>query len=317
MCIILSKSKFLFIFISSCFQLFSSPLPRYEEIDGLSGTLSSIGSDSMLHAMEKWTDNFKKIYGTDVKFEIEALGSSTAPKALIEGRSNIGPMSRPMKETELQSFIEKFGYKPARIGVAIDAMGVFVHAQNPISGMTLQQLDSVFSSTYLLGGSPVKLWGDILMENKLSKIPISKYGRNSNSGTHGVFKSAVLAKGEFSDDYEALPDSESVISSVEKDKGGIGYSGLGYLTSGVKALKLGKIRGKYYEPNLRNAMSGRYPLGRVMFIYFNKRPGKPLEPLTREFLKYILSREGQKVVADDGSFALDGRLIALYRKLLF
>lgn len=277
-------------------------LPQYERTSGVSGNINSIGSDTLNNLMTLWAESFRAVY-PNVNIQIEGKGSSTAPPALIEGTAQLGPMSRPMKSSELDKFEQEFGYKPTAVRVAIDALAVFVHKDNPVEGLTLAQVDSIFSSTYKRGGTDIPVWGGTGLDGDWSTRPVSLYGRNSASGTYGFFKSVVLQKGDYKDTVKEQPGSSSVVQGVASDLGGIGYSGIGYRTSSVRALPLSD-QGPLYEPTLENCLSGDYPLARFLYIYVNKKPGAELDKLTYEFLNFVNSKAGQEIVVKDGYFPL-------------
>jgi phosphate transport system substrate-binding protein len=277
-------------------------LPVYDRVGGVSGNLDSIGSDTLNNLMTLWAEGFRAAY-PNVNIQIEGKGSSTAPPALIEGTAQLGPMSRPMKSTELDKFEKKFGYKPTPVKVAIDALAVFVHKDNPLKGLSLTQVDGLFSSTYKRGGKSVRTWGDVGLSGSWAQRPLSLYGRNSASGTYGMFKSIALKKGDYKDIVKEQPGSSSVVQGVASDLGAIGYSGIGYQTSGVKALALAD-GDKMYGPSLDNCLSGDYPLARFLYIYVNKKPNEPLDKLTQEFVKFVLSKAGQEIVVKDGYYPL-------------
>lgn len=279
-------------------------IAEYQAVSGVSGNLNSIGSDTLNNLMTFWAEGFKASY-PNVNIQIEGKGSSTAPPALIEGTAQLGPMSREMKSTEIDEFEKKYGYKPTGIRVAIDALAVFVHKDNPINNMTLEEVDGVFSSTLKSGAEPVENWGGLLgPRGQWTNKPISLYGRNSASGTYGFFKEKALKKGDFKSTVKEQPGSSAVVQGVASDLGGMGYSGIGYKTSGVKALK---INGK--EPDLENCLSGRYPLGRFLYIYLNKKPNEPMDTLTKEYLRSILSKKGQEIVIKDGYYPLPAKIV--------
>ncbi|MBR9812930.1 phosphate ABC transporter substrate-binding protein PstS family protein [bacterium] len=280
-------------------------LPTYTKTQGVSGNLSSVGSDTLANLMTLWTEEFKRLY-PNVNIQVQAAGSSTAPPALTEGTSNLGPMSRAMKDGEIEAFEKKFGYKPTPVGVAIDALAVYVNKDNPIKGMTLAQVDAVFSSTRKCGfAENVTRWGQLGLTGDWSNKPIQLYGRNSVSGTYGYFKKKALCKGDFRNSVNEQPGSASVVQSVSTGLNAIGYSGVGYITSGVRPVPLTKkAGGKVYEPTPDNAINGKYPLARVLYVYVNKHPNKPLQPLEREFFKMVLAKVGQEVVAKDGYIPL-------------
>lgn len=278
-------------------------LEDYKPVGGVSGTVSSIGSDTLNNLMTLWAEGFKTMY-PNVKIGIEGKGSSTAPPALIEGTSQFGPMSREMKPTEIDAFEKKYGYKPTQIRVAIDALAVYVHKDNPTTGMTLSTVDGIFSSTRKRGGKDITMWGKTGLSGEWANKPISLYGRNSASGTYGFFKEHVMMNGDYKATVKEQPGSSSVVQGVSSDLGGIGYSGIGYKTSGVKALSLGSSAGQFFEPTYENAISGKYPLSRFLYIYVNKKPNEPLGSLENEFLRYVLSKQGQEIVVKDGYYPL-------------
>ena len=286
-----------------------SDLADYQKTSGVSGNLSSVGSDTLANLMTLWAESFKKVY-PNVNVQIQAAGSSTAPPGLTENTSNLGPMSRLMKDKEIESFEKKFGYKPTPIAVAIDALAVFVHKDNPIEGFSIPQIDAIFSSTRTCGEDQLaNVWGDLGLTGSWTNREIQLYGRNSVSGTYGYFKDKALCKGDFRNTVNEQPGSASVVQSVSSSVNGIGYSGIGYTTSSVRAVPLARADGKpFVEANSENAISGSYPLARFLYVYVNKVPGKPLPPLTREFITLVLSRQGQEVVVKDGYIPLPAKV---------
>ena len=285
-------------------------LPTYKPTSGVSGNLSSVGSDTLANLMTLWAEEFKRAY-PNVNIQIQAAGSSTAPPALTEGTSNLGPMSRKMKSKELQKFEDKYGYKPTAIRVAIDALAVFVNKDNPIKGLTIPQVDAIFSSTRKCGyPEDITRWGQLGLTGAWVNRKLQLYGRNSVSGTYGYFKKHALCKGDFKPSVNEQPGSASVVQSVAASLNGIGYSGIGYVTTGVRAVPLAKKPGQpFVDATPENAIKGKYPLSRFLYIYVNKAPNKPLPPLEREFIKLVLSRQGQQVVIKDGYIPMPARVI--------
>jgi len=285
-------------------------LPDYSRASGISGNLSSVGSDTLANLMTLWAEEFKRAY-PNVNIQIQAAGSSTAPPALTEGTSNLGPMSRKMKSKEIESFEKRFGYKPTAIPVAIDALAVYVHKDNPIKGMTIPEVDAIFSVTRKCKHkTDISKWGDLGMSGSWKNQDVQLYGRNSVSGTYGYFKKKGLCKGDFKNTVNEQPGSASVVQSVSASINGIGYSGIGYKTSGVKAVPIAKKPGKpHVEATAENATSGSYPLSRFLYVYVNKHPNKPLAPLDREFIKMVLSKTGQEVVIKDGYVPLPAKVV--------
>jgi phosphate transport system substrate-binding protein len=282
----------------------------YTKASGVSGSMSSVGSDTLNNLMTLWAEGFRKQY-PNVRIQIEGKGSSTAPPALIAGTSQLGPMSRTMKSDEIDSFEKKYGYKPTPIKVAIDALAVYVNKDNPLQQLTLQEVDGIFSKGRACGGKAIANWGQAgVADKQWASQPISLYGRNSASGTYGFFKEHALCKGDFKDTVKEQPGSASVVQGVTEDRFGIGYSGIGYRTSGVRPLELAAKKGSpYYGTDAAEVYAGNYPLSRFLYVYVNKAPNKPLDPLVREYLKFVLAGEGQQIVVKDGFLPLTAKTV--------
>ncbi|HUP59476.1 MAG TPA: PstS family phosphate ABC transporter substrate-binding protein [Thermoanaerobaculia bacterium] len=287
-----------------------SAIPAYKSTSGISGNLKSVGSDTMNNEMTLWAEGFRRQY-PNVKIEIEGKGSSTAPPALTAGTSHFGPMSRAMKGDEIDKFEKKHGYKPTEVKTSVDVLAVYVHKDNPIKGLTLQQVDAIFSRTRRGGAKKdIKTWGDLGLTGEWANKPISIYGRNSASGTYGYFKEYALFKGDYKDSVKEQPGSSSVVQGVASDLYAIGYSGIGYKTADVRAVPLAKKTGEEaYDASPENGYSGKYPLARFLYAYVNKKPGHALDPVRTEFLRYMLSREGQEAVVKDGYYPLSARVL--------
>jgi phosphate transport system substrate-binding protein len=291
-------------------QTVDEGVPEYQKASGISGNLSSVGSDTLANLMTLWAEEFKRTY-PNVNIQIQAAGSSTAPPALTEATSNLGPMSRKMKDKERDAFEKKYGYKPTAIPVAIDALAVYVNKDNPITGLTIPQVDAIMSSTRKCGHDVnIINWGQAGLAGSWTDRSIQLYGRNSVSGTYGYFKKKALCKGGYKSNVNEQPGSASVVQSVTSSMNGIGYSGIGYKTSGVKAVPLAKKPGgDFIEATPENAVSGSYPLSRFLYVYVNKQPNEPLAPLEQEFFKMVLSKTGQQVVIKDGYIPLPAKVI--------
>jgi phosphate transport system substrate-binding protein len=296
-------------FSAQASDLLDPNLPVYNKVSGVSGNLSSVGSDTLANLMTLWAEEFKRNY-PNVNIQIQAAGSSTAPPALIEGTSNIGPMSRMMKDKELAAFETKYGYKPTAVPVAIDALAVFVNKDNPVEGLKIADVDAIFSATRKCGGeADIVNWGQVGVAGALGQRDMQIYGRNSVSGTYGYFKSKALCKGDFKNSVNEQPGSASVVQSVATSLNGIGYSGIGYKTSSVRAVPLSKKGGDFIEATPDNATNGTYPLARFLYVYVNKAPNKNLSPLEREFVKLVMSKVGQEVVVKDGYIPLPLKVV--------
>ncbi len=309
--------------------VFSAPASRAEVVkveagiepypitSGVAGNLNSIGSDTLNNLMTIWAEGFRSRYPS-VRVQVEGKGSSTAPPALISGTAQLGPMSREMKQSEIDAFEKRFGYAPTRVGVAIDALAVYVHRDNPLAKLTLPEVDAIFSKTRACGApQALDSWKQLGLDGTFQARAISLYGRNSASGTYGYFKEVALCKGDYQDTVKEQPGSASVVNGVANDAFGIGYSGIGYQTSAVKALALApKAGGAYASTTPAEVYAGRYPLARQLSVYVNKPPSQPLDVLTREFLRFVLSRDGQELVVKDGYLPLTLQLVEQEQKKL-
>ena len=217
-----------------------------------------------------------------------------------------------MKQKEIDDFEKAFGYKPTALPTSIDMLAVYVHKDNPIRSLSLQQVDAIFSKTRKGGhDSDIVTWGELGLTGEWANTPISLYGRNSASGTYGYFKENALFKGDYKDTVKEQPGSSAVVQSVASDKYGIGYSGIGYKTADVRAVPLqADAASSVIEATPENAYTGEYPLARFLFMYVNYKPGSQLDPLRREFIRYVFSKEGQSEVIKDGYFPVTSRIAA-------
>jgi len=295
--------------ISFSASAIDAEIAPYEKVEGVSGSLSSVGSDTLANLMTLWAEEFKRLY-PNVTIQIQAAGSATAPPALTEGTATLGPMSRMMKSEEVEAFEAKHGYKPTAIPVAVDALAIFVNKDNQLTSISIPQVDAIYSATRACGhDSDISQWSGLGLSGDLGSQRIQLFGRNSASGTYGYFKEFALCKGDFKSSVNEQPGSASVVQGVTKSLNGIGYSGIGYKTSSVKALPLSrKDGGEAIEPTPENAISGKYPLARYLYVYVNKHPNESLAPLEKEFILLVLSKTGQAIVVKDGYVPLPAKV---------
>jgi phosphate transport system substrate-binding protein len=284
-------------------QTVDAKLADYKPISGVSGSIKSVGSDTLNNLMTLWSESFRSFY-PDIKIEIEGKGSSTAPPALIGGTAQFGPMSRPMRAAEIDGFEKKFGYKPLALRSSLDALAVFVHKDNPLRCLNLPEIDAVFSKTRRGGGSnEIATWGQLGLTGAWKDRSISLYGRNSASGTYGYFKEVALFNGDYKDSVKEQPGSSTVVQAVASDSSGIGYSGIGYRTADVRAVPIAAKPGEpCIEATADNVYEGSYPIARFLYIYANVNPNQPLDPARSEFVRFIFSKQGQQAVVKDGYF---------------
>jgi phosphate transport system substrate-binding protein len=283
-------------------------LTKYKKISGISGNLNAVGSDTMINLMTLWAEGFKKVY-PGVTVQVEGKGSATAPPALTEGSSQLGPMSREMKPKEMDDFEAKHGFKPTRFRVSVDGLAVYVNKDNPVKAMSLSQLDAIFGKQRKRGAAAnITTWDMVGLTGGYAGKPITMFGRNAASGTYGYFKEHTLDKGDYKDQVKEQPGSAAVVQGVSEDKYAIGYSGMGYLTSGVKMISISAKDGEEaFSTAPENVYAGKYPLSRFLNLYVAKDPQKGMEPIVKEFIKFIYSKEGQEVVIKDGFMPMLGK----------
>lgn len=288
----------------------------YYATPGVYGSITSIGSDTLATLISLWAERFQALY-PHVKFQIQASGSATASQALTQGTASIGPMSRALNPSEIQAFTRKYGYPPTSIIVAVDAMAIYVEKNNPLSKMTLEQVDAVFSMTRFCGGSKaIGQWHDLGVNKFGDNRNIELFGRNSASGTYDLFKHLALCDGDYDISVNEMPSSSSVVQSVASSIGGIGYAALGHGNTNVKALAVGQQNGPFFIPSAQNIVAERYPFTRYLYIVVNKAPDAPLPTLERAFLNFVLSAQGQKIVEQGNYYPVSGQLLERQRRLL-
>jgi phosphate transport system substrate-binding protein len=298
-------------------------LPRYESRDGVSGTIRIWGDDRMETLMSFWQEGFREFH-PDVRFETKLMGTGTGMAGLYTGVADLALMGRDSTSSEIMAFEWVFRYKPLGIEVATGslrvpgktfAVAVFVHKGNPLSKLTLAQLDAIFGSEHLRGPSNIRTWGELGLTGDWKDKPIHPYGYDVETGTGWFFRRAVF-KGsdkwncdvrEFADvkrsDGTVVDAGERILEALAEDRYGIAYSNLGFMNPQMKPIAVGSADGgPFYEATKDNLIQRKYPLTRAASIYVNREPGKNLDPKVQEFLRYILSKEGQQQVVREGDF---------------
>ncbi len=306
-------SVFLTLLFAAVFQvsaqtmpLLDPKIPPYQVVSNLAGTISVAGSDTMKPLMDSWSAKLRQLYpGLTVK--VESNGSETGVAALLEEKVQIAVMSRRMTQQEIVEFKREFGYEPTEIPVAVDALAVFVHKDNPIEGLTLAEVDAIFSKERRRGLEyPVRMWGEAMVfEEEWAEAPIQIYGRNGNSGAASFFREHVLNGADFKKPMTVGVGSASVVMELMRDRFGIGFCSIGYQTSQVQPVPLAAVKGgRYVAPTFETAINGSYPLRRNLYLYINRSPKvAPPGPLF-EIVKFALSQHGQKIVVNQGYYPL-------------
>lgn len=297
----------------------------------LEGSLTSVGSDTMRELMALWVSEFTLTH-SGITFEIQARGSATAAEALIQHRGNLAPMSRMMTSEEVEAFRQSHGYEPTQYRVALDALALFVHKDNPVRGLSMDQVDSIFSEDhrchrgFFSDSGRIDDWRDVTFERSGA---IELYGRNELSGTHDFFVEIALCNGRFRESVVEFEDSRSVVEAIAANPNAIGYAGIGYRTEGVRALALSSqastFEGAYYsyyveqhrddddlEQRYGWVVRGKYPLSRSLYIYTDEGGGHA-GAAVRAFIAFVLSDTGQRLTHEAGFIPLPKRVLEAER----
>lgn len=279
-------------------------LPRYRPGAHLNGEIRTVGSSTLTTLFGSWSDDFDRMQGR-IQLRITGGGSSAAVRPLIAGESDLAPMAREMTAREIETFRARWGYGPTRLTVALDAIAVFVHKDNPLRSLTLAQLESIFALEPRGGLRAVQTWRDVGVTGPLSSRPINRYGPRRTQGIHSVFRTLVLGGGDYTLAMQSEPVSSAVVQAAGADEAGIAFSSRLFATARTRALALAAAPADRAQlPTARNITDGRYPLVRRLYVYVNKPPDQPLPVHVAEFLRYVCSYEGQERLARDGGIAL-------------
>jgi phosphate transport system substrate-binding protein len=309
----------------------SVELQSYAAQTPVRGRMSIAGSDTMQPVLSKLAMEFRRrhpemkiaVQGSrDSKLTPEDLfltGLSTMRRGDGDTAGHFGAhdvqllaSSRALSERELAKFQSRYGYTPTPVAIGQDAVAIYVNQDNPISHLTLEQLDAIFSKSRKRGHSDVREWGQVGLDGPWDHAAIHLYGRDQRStGTLPFFKQVVLQGGDFKSELTAEPGSASIVIAIGKDRWGIGYSGIGFQTSDVKAVPLSEGAGSTpIAPSVESVMDGKYPLSRPLYLYVNKDPKGEWDPKILEFLRFINSRDGQETVARAGIYPLSSQQVS-------
>jgi phosphate transport system substrate-binding protein len=289
-----------------------SAIPDYQPSQAVTGELKSVGGDGLNNLMTFWAETFLERHPS-VNIQIEGKGGESGPVALANRSSQIAPMIRPLNERELALFDRFWGYRPTQISVAYDALAVFVHPDNPVTSVSLKQLDQIYSSSFKRGGFDVTTWGGLSLTDEWNAMPIKLLGRNSASGSYAFFQQQALKSGTFKKSVQEKPGSVAVVQAVALDRGAIGYSVAAFATTAVRVVPLSDDEQPAVLPTHEHVLAGTYPLSRALYLYIDKKPGVGVDPLVDEFIRLVLSRTGQQTVVKDGYIPLSAAMIAEQR----
>lgn len=279
--------------------------PHAKSQGPLAGTLKAVGSESFSHLIRLWAEAFRRTHA-ETWVWMDPRGSEKAPQALIDGTAQIGVMSHSMKAPELKAFERRHGHAPIDFTVAIGALAIYVNKDNPAPGLTLPQLDAMFSTTRRVGHPQnIERWAQVGVNGSVGPQPIALYGRDEACGLTELFRDDVMQQGTFKKEMHVEAGAASVVQAVTEDVGGIGYSTIGYLTNNVRIVPIAAREGlPFLTPNQQNTMDGSYPLYSQLHLYVNRAADKPWDPLVAEFLRFIFSREGQQLVIKAGFYPI-------------
>ncbi len=303
---------------------------QYQPAPGIGGRVTIAGSDTMQPLMAKLAAAFTSLQ-PKAKFGVEGRGSSESIREFMldlsfqrrgdkaigrgtEGTSSASLLasSRPLTDQEVKGFVSHHGYEPIGIPIAMDAVAMYVHNDNPIGQLTLEQVDGMFSSTLKRAkGEHLTTWGQVGLKDQWGPQPIHLYGRNKKSGTREFFRHVALVDGEIHADVQEQPGSASEILAIAQDSLAIGYAGVGFHSSMVRIVPLAAESGQApLLPNVDTVATGQYPLARPLYLYVNKNPDGKLDPVVGEFLKFVNSRQGQETVARANFYPLTAAQIS-------
>jgi len=296
-------------------RILSDALPSYELAAGLSGKITSIGESTTTNLVARVAAEFRRMY-PDVTLQVTSSPISIGPAMLLEGCADLAPMSRPLTSEDVQNFTKKYGYSPTEIKVAADALAIYVNKNNPVQGLTLEQLDGIFSQTQRRGLSPIETWGQAGLTAEWADRRITLYGYGPDDGAHQIFQQQVLNGGAFRLSLRVEGGGSSIAQGVAADQGAIGFASVFFVCKGVRVVQIAGTDGRLYAPTEENVRSLKYPLNRFLYIYVNKPPRQPLAGPAAEFLLFLLSREGQQIVADGGNIPLEAATVEQGRRTL-
>ncbi len=280
-------------------------IPSYVAQETVSGKLEIAGSETMKPLIDAWMRDLTRRH-PGLKPVVASAGSETGLEAILQHRTGIAAMSRRMSTDEISAFVKEYGFEPTEVPVANDALAVFVHKDNPITGLSLEELDAMFCRERQRGLSyDIDSWGLVGLMDEWFEAPIRLYGRNGKSGTSALFRDEVCKGGTFRPRLVDAPGSASVVLDVVKDPQGIGFSAIGYKTSMVRPVPIAMVKGgRYVEPTFHSVMDGSYPLERHLYLYIAKPPKTPPAPALKELVRFALSQQGQQLALDHGYFPL-------------
>jgi len=280
-------------------------IPVYTVQEAVSGKFKIAGSDTMKPLIEAWMGDFTRRH-PELKIAVAGAGSQTGLEALLAHQTEIAAMSRRMTAGEISEFVREYGYEPTEVPVANDALAVFVHKDNPVAGLSLEELDAMFCRERRRGLSyPVDSWGLVGLTDEWFEAPIRLYGRNGKSGTSYLFREEVCKGGTFRSQLVNAQGSASVVLDLTRDPQGIGFSAIGYRTSTVRPVPIAPVKGgRYVEPNFQTAMDGSYPLRRNLYFYIARPPKTSPPPFLSELVRFALSYQGQQLALEHGYFPL-------------
>ena len=278
-------------------------LRQYENVPQFAGKFTSIGGGSSSILVNRWAAEFATIY-PEVEVDCRSGGTVGGISALLENRVDVVPAARPLHNDEVARFKAKFGYEPAQILVAQDAIGIYVNRKNPVTGLTLAQLDAIYSRDSKRGGGRPEFWRELGVAGPLGEERIRRVSLSSVHGSYVFFRDYIMQGAEYRFDVRFEAVSGSLAQAVGADDNAIGFASVMFATQRTRFVPVQSADGRYLLPSYENVLNGAYPLVRPMRIVFNRKPDGSMNPAAREFLRFAVSRRGQRIIALAGSYPL-------------
>ncbi len=291
----------------------SGGVPDYQRVRGLTGQFICAASPAVRTLVNHWKKDFVSMYPS-VSLDVVRVESSS----VLAGTYDFAAMGRRITDGEEESLRTRFGHAPESFTVAADGIAVIVKTDNPIrGGLSLRQLDGIFSADTRRGGPVIETWGDLGLTGNWTDTPVVPMGPGPAAGESALFQSIVLKGSHFRSDVRQQRTSSSVVQGVGIEPGAIGFASSLFTTKGRRTRALPLSSGNAFVAMTRETcLDGSYPLCRFTYIYVNSKPGATLNPLTAEFLKFINSTQGQRTAEQAGYYRLSPDLVAAQRQRL-
>lgn len=307
----MSRACLMILCLLGAFQSFTDlasaqALRKYKPVWNLAGKIRVAGSGALNGELEILADAFQQIY-PGVEIAVERNGDERTPTALLAGAADLGSLSRALTREETAAIETRFLTSPIGVVVGLDALAIYVNRENPLACLSIPDLDRIFSANRIAsGGGAIERWGQLASDAAWVEKPISRLGRREDSGSYSFFRNSVMDGDAFRRDVKALESGQAVVRDVAHDRYAIGYSSGSFLSEGVRAVSISSDSGATCKSlTAENVARGDYPLARSLYIYALKTQDAQTNLITVEFLRYLISREGQIKMTEIGFIPID------------